>query len=208
MAIEQSIPLGHAAAVLQGNLSVGTEIFNITFGFSYTAEPWTATDTANLYHDLVDPVESITNVNWTYEKLTVRLQGLAPDLQFFEHLETVQGDAIAASQPANIATLVRKRTNVSGRRHRGRWYWPGLLTDADVDETAGILPAKVSTLQTAFSLVLSNIQGHANVDQMVLLHSYETDPPAPNQAAPTPIGVLAVDNLIATQRRRIARLRS
>lgn len=208
MPAEQQIPAGYASCVLAGNLSVGTEIFNLTFGIEFTAEPWTAADTEALYDDLVVPMASETNVNWSYEKLTVRLQGLAGDLQQFEHVERTQGSRVAASEPGNIATLIRKRSNLAGRRYRGRWYWPGLLSDADVDEAGGILSTRVTAIQADMDTILANVIAHANVDNMVILHAWDPEDPPPVTPGPTTVVVLQVDNLIATQRRRISRLRS
>jgi hypothetical protein len=118
---------------------------------------------------------------------------------------------VAGSRTATIGqlgapltcALVRKRTAFAGKAQRGRLYFPG-LTESDVDAEGVILGATRSTLQTAFNTWFANIGTYGN---MMLAHScFHEDNQPPCEPLPwTVVTSLEVDDVIATQRRRLHR---
>jgi hypothetical protein len=96
--------------------------------------------------------------------------------------------------PQNCALLVRKNTGLSGRKFRGRNYWPLVLSEANVNNAGVIDPGNVSDLQDIFDAMYTDINDVTNVST-ALLHSDATDP--------TFITGFSVQNTIATQRRRL-----
>lgn len=92
----------------------------------------------------------------------------------------------------NVALLFKKRTNVGGRKHRGRFYLPGII-EAAVDAGGHLAGDAPTDFQAAATQFLSGL-ATAGLP-MVVLHSDATDP--------TPVIALVVDNTAATQRRRL-----
>lgn len=101
--------------------------------------------------------------------------------------------------PQNCAALVRKRTDMAGRRGRGRMYLPG-IQEASVSPTGIISGALLAQLQPAADDFLAGLEAIVGVEGMVVLHRSEG---AGVEPAPTPVVSLQVDERIATQRRRL-----
>lgn len=93
----------------------------------------------------------------------------------------------------NTCILVRKTTDFRGRMNRGRNYWPGMCYEDDMDSTGVLDPADHAGYQQNFQDFYDELVG-AEV-QPVILHE------AP--ALPTYVTGFAVDNVVATQRRRL-----
>jgi hypothetical protein len=105
------------------------------------------------------------------------------------------GESIAP----NCALLVHKRTARGGRRHRGRWFVPWIMTQGSLFETGVVLGTEVTTLQT----IMTNLRtalATANVPMAVLHGEGKTAIPAPDL-----VTSLTVDGIISTQRRRLGR---
>lgn len=107
----------------------------------------------------------------------------------------VAGGRTANALPQNCAFLCRKLTASGGRRGRGRFYMPG-VAEADVGNIGDVLSGMQTVLATNLPLVLSDLVGLAQVDNVVLLH--QSVPFTPNV-----ITSLTADVRIATQRRRL-----
>lgn len=101
-----------------------------------------------------------------------------------------------AASPPTVSTLCRKVTNLRGHANQGRWYWPGLLLDSEVDDSGNISTGVLSDLQTNFDDMLASLVG--NEVQPFILHN---DP----GVDPTPISSFLVERTIASQRRRLGR---
>lgn len=111
------------------------------------------------------------------------------------------GGATAAPLPQNCAYLIRKRTDLAGRRGRGRMYIPGCRED-QVDPTGLVASGMVTALQTAFDNFYEYLTAAVGGRYYppVVLHRSEgagVEPP------PTPITTFTAENRIATQRRRL-----
>jgi hypothetical protein len=112
---------------------------------------------------------------------------------------TTAGGRALTSLPPNCAVLVHKRSARGGRRGRGRLFIPWLIGENDVDEAGIITPAVVTTVQTAMNAFRTALStGGA---PMVILHSVGLT----SMGSPDVVTALAVDRLIATQRRRLGR---
>lgn len=101
--------------------------------------------------------------------------------------------------PPNVALLFQKQTGLSGRRYRGRAYWP-FVFEAAVSQAGAVAPAHITSWTTTLGLVLALFNGAEglNLDGMVLLHSQ-----APS--LPTPVTSLTISPWAATQRHRMRR---
>jgi hypothetical protein len=101
--------------------------------------------------------------------------------------------------PQNSAFLVKKVTSGSGRRNQGRMYFPGVPEAAVTN--IGVLPdSGVRTnLRSAIGNWLAAIKAGVDAVDMVVLHSEGLSAAPP----PTVVTSLILDDLIATQRRRL-----
>lgn len=111
------------------------------------------------------------------------------------------GIGAATTLPPNSAYLVRKRTDLGGRRGRGRMYLP-CVAEGAVDNVGNVSSGTVAAIQTALD------EWHEHLTALVggrlyppvVLHRSEgigTEP------APTPVTRFTIDSKIATQRRRL-----
>jgi len=105
----------------------------------------------------------------------------------------IDGALSGAGVTPNTSLLVHKRTEFGGRRGSGRFYWPGI--EEGVVGATGLLSTEAhDTFQGLFEDFLN-----AHVDASVpvyLLHGDEV-------AGPHAVVSVGVDNLVATQRRRL-----
>lgn len=95
----------------------------------------------------------------------------------------------------NVAILVQKRTPLGGRRNRGRFYLPFMLSQDDLEENGIIGTVALTATQTECNDFLTALQT-ADIP-MFLLHS--------DGGSPTVVTSLVVQQLAATQRRRLRR---
>ncbi len=114
--------------------------------------------------------------------------------------EAVFGARVMASVTPNVALLVKKKTSLGGRKHRGRWYIPWAVNESDADENGFILAADVQIAQTQMNNTLANLSGSGVA--LHILHNFVAGSPTP---APTQVNQLLVDPLVGTQRRRLGR---
>lgn len=112
-----------------------------------------------------------------------------------------QGVGTGAPLPQNCAVLVRKRTDLGGRRGRGRMYLPG-IAEGQVEANGDIGSVFVDAWQgqaDSFYDILTG-GGSQAATPPVVLHRSEGIGPEP---LPTPIQSFTVESSIATQRRRL-----
>jgi len=98
--------------------------------------------------------------------------------------------------PPNCAHLVRKKTGRSGKQHRGRMYVPACLAPESTINDAGVWDAEISFATHAghFQSWLDDM--YSKFLPMVILHNDPAEPP-------TPVTTLQLQQLLATQRRRM-----
>jgi hypothetical protein len=112
-----------------------------------------------------------------------------------EHAAGVAGQNTNNVLPQNCALLVRKRTGLAGRKHKGRMYWPSILSDDLVNPIGQIDTSTITTLQGHFDDVFTALNGVTNAFP-ALLHTDPLD-------TPNAVTGYTVDGVIATQRRRL-----
>jgi hypothetical protein len=111
------------------------------------------------------------------------------------------GGASGEAVPPNTAWLVRKRTDLAGRRGRGRMYIPGVL-EGSVDRVGVVGDTAQGNWQAALDSFYEDLTSAvgARYYPPVVLHRSEG---AGVEPAPTPITTLVIDSKVATQRRRL-----
>lgn len=112
---------------------------------------------------------------------------------------TIAGSRNSLSPAGNVAVLVHKRTASGGRRNRGRFFLPWHIANTNILEDGTIDSTTVAALQTDMNGWRTALVA-ASLPPVVLHSTGLTVPPAP-----TPITTFQVDNLVATQRRRLGR---
>lgn len=98
--------------------------------------------------------------------------------------------------PPNVAALVKKTSDLRGRKYQGRNFWPGMLNDDDINDDGTIKQARYGTLGSTVGEFFIAL-GNANMG-LVLLHN---DPGTP----PTVVTGGGLERRVATQRRRLRR---
>jgi hypothetical protein len=128
----------------------------------------------------------------TWGPIRVR-RGTAGDELVGEGTSSAAGGSAIASVPPNCAVLVTKGSGLSGRKNRGRYYWPWAATEGSVTELGVWDSGAVANFQSGQSDFLDGIDS-ANLP-MVILHNVV--------GTPTPVQSLTVQALLGTQRRRM-----
>jgi len=128
-------------------------------------------------------------------------QDAADPLVTISDATPVEGAATGAPLPPNCAQLIRKRTDLGGRRGRGRMYIPG-LEEGVVDGVGNITTPAQAIFQADADEWMDKLTTAigARLYPPVVLHRSEgigAEPP------PTPIVSFVVERKIATQRRRL-----
>jgi len=126
--------------------------------------------------------------------LTTVMTGTGP--LSFETGTAVAGSAAAGTLPNNCAILVRKNTNLGGRRNRGRMYLPPAYSnESGVNQVGTLDPATVTVYQNLINSLNTELQA---LDFLpVVLHS--------NGGTPAQISQFLVQPKLATQRTRMRR---
>lgn len=106
----------------------------------------------------------------------------------------VAGGSAGSGAAPNLAYLVQKRTNLGGRRGRGRMYLPG-VSEGDVGSDGVIDSSALSALQADLDAFFTAMNA-ADLSP-VLLHN--------DVGSPTVIQSLNLATVAATQRRRMRR---
>lgn len=151
------------------------------FDFSTTNCPYAATAMIGNW--------SFVGVNYTRQTESGPLVG--------EYRQTTTGGAVGLGMTPNVAILVKKVTGAGGRRNRGRMYIPPVYPgEAGVDYNGVIDADKVLVLQSQYAVAYSLI-----VDDDLLPVLFHTEAPF----TPTDISSFQVQQIVATQRRRLRR---
>jgi len=182
----------------------------VTWGQAYASVPTIGTVNA-LWGVVFNAIDQTTDSSMTIGPLKA-IVGTATGENLVVQGSSFGVGTVGGGDTLNIgqAVLVRKITSRGGRRGRGRFYWPNLCQDADVDEVGRLTSSKVGDLQGIFSQLLTDIAGVSGWDEMYLLHSPSGDevqepstPGSPNQVV-----ALQIDPVVGTQRRRLGRTSS
>jgi hypothetical protein len=104
------------------------------------------------------------------------------------------GGNTGQSMVSNTSVLVRKLTEFGGRKFQGRMFLPG-PTEGQCDDGAHLTSGGQTGWESSVADFFDEIDNGPELTGMVLLHQGEE--------LPTPITALVVQNLLATQRRRL-----
>jgi hypothetical protein len=181
-----------------------------TIGFDFATEPTVANVNAIMaaYGTRIMPL--LTNVT-SLDGVHMLYQADANNQLAVDSTNAVVPGTYAGTTailPPNSAYLVRKKTLFAGKRNRGRWYVPG-VQDADVNEVGVLLAARITAWQSALNGLFTDLATFTPV----IIHSVlceagdasHTGPHSDTPLPPTPITNFEIDNIIATQRRRLNR---
>jgi hypothetical protein len=192
-----TVPIGFVDAWVRYTLAGDLDPMFTALGYRVDTPPFTQANADALIAEMHAALDGCTTSAYTLDGGFVLVGNDGGDIRY--DVTVSRAGALGGSaNPQNVATLVRKNTGLGGRRNRGRMFLPG-IPEAFTADNGIIAPANVTTLQTAVNLLHSGaLFAASNVDAMVLLHS---TPPT----TPTVINSLDVQNLVATQRRRLRR---
>jgi hypothetical protein len=143
------------------------------------------------------------NAGYTLEQVVTYAGNDGPPFVNVSSLAKIAGTQTPAVVPQNTAYLIRKRTDLAGRRGRGRMYVPG-VSEADSGATGMVLASAVTAWQTAFNNWFNDLTvtvGNRFYPPAVL-HRSEGIGVEP---LPTLVTSFVVDSRVATQRRRLRR---
>lgn len=141
-------------------------------------------------------------VTHTGAKITVGQDEGDPIRGFSTENAAGLGDNGSAMLPQNCAALVHKQTNLGGRRAKGRFFWPLILSEGSVDNVGNILDGLRTQMQSAADAMLQQLDVPTSGAPMpmVILHGSEGES---ELIPPTPVTSLRVDGVISTQRKRL-----
>lgn len=143
-----------------------------------------------------DNIMPVVGSNLLFDGVTLRAgQGSGDPLVYeFDYGTAIAGGDPGITAPPNVAYLVRKNTNLGGRKNRGRMYLCGVLAD-ELDSTATINTTFQATLSAAIDAWVAEVEALSFVGTMVLLHA--------DASTPTPITSWSLQSKVATQRTRL-----
>lgn len=193
------IPVGYGQATAIANATGDPEPMVCTMGFQVD-DPVTVGQTAmdNFATAFLTALRNRTISLYTWSRVDFVVGKTTGDTAFTSTVGAGNGALTGAGLPQNCAWLVRKRSPLVGRKNRGRMYVPG-VRETNVNEVGIIENTEVAGAQTAWNTFQANIEGDPNFVGLAILHSLG------DATLPTPISALEVDNVIATQRRRMRR---
>jgi hypothetical protein len=200
------IPVGFAQALVPFKHAGLVREAVITFGI----------DTSGLGGDYVAGADAqvwYLNENWgawidsdvTIGPTTLRVGQDGGDPLTVEGSLQATGTNVSGMLPPNCALLIKKQTNLGGRRGRGRCYFPWVADEGSVNESGAVNTGSVATYTGAANDWLTMMAAGDSIydpTPMVLLHDSSG---AGVEPAPTPVVSMVCDALIATQRRRLGR---
>ncbi len=198
------IPPGYAQVVWSFTCDGDSEPMVTTCGIDLSEDPGDADElTANrMFGAMVPGMIPVISSAYTLTHVTLYIgQDGGPTVVHESTSEPVEGEA-GTPCPPNTAVLIRKRTDLAGRRGRGRFYIPGVaesIVEANGNLTAPGKAAWDEAVVDFYSRV-NNVDIGAVAYPPVVLHRSEGIGVEP---IPTPISLFAVEAKVATQRRRL-----
>jgi hypothetical protein len=201
---ELYIPSGHGIVSWIFALSGSSHQFGFTHGVdvenAFIADPQNVADDAADAFLSGYTAAAMYNA-WTFVSTHVLLRQGSSFYSADSVHNTPGTGGSGATNTANLAMIVQKKTIFAGRRFRGRMYFPAFsLVDADVDNTGHIDPAVVTTLQGQVDDFRSAWEGKDSVEHLNLLHTSSLADPTPDG---TTVTDWTVEALCGTQRRRM-----
>lgn len=180
-----------------------SQIIENTFHWRNDAGAFTATDMGDLAQFMIDwwsdHCKSIYSVDLSLSKYKARdlTTQISPSIEG-SIIPAVAGTHNSPGLPTNVTAAIKFNTGFSGRSYRGRNYICGLAEDAVTGDTldAGI----VSQVITAYDLLLSA----PPADWVLVVASQYNNGAWRTTGVATPVTTFTMDNLVDSQRRRLA----
>lgn len=198
------IPPGYLQAVYEFSRAGDTEPMVITLGHEIDGAsgangPDAPDDLFGAFATTMMPGASSPT---TLEGVTVYVgQDAAAPLIYTSGATAVSGPNTNSLTPQNTALLIRKRTDLAGRRGRGRMYFPE-VAESIVDNVGTVDASSVAAWQARaddwYEYLTALVGGR--LYPPVVLHRSEGIGEEP---LPTPVTMFTVDGRVATQRRRL-----
>lgn len=175
----------------------------------------TETPTVAVAQDIADAWYPAFHTAWfdvvddqvTFGPTEVRLgDGSTTPLEAFFTGTLLVGDNDSDMNPPQISCLVKKTTGLSGRRNRGRYFMPYALQDTAVDENGVVSSATVSFLNGKQDTFLGALDS-AGFPMVIANKILDSGPPpfVTDWLLGATVLNLRVENMVGTQRRRLAR---
>lgn len=201
------IPPGFGLAAIELAGSAGTPTHVTTIGIDLSEAGGDFVLAANgVMQAYIRGFRTVTANALTISRVTLSVGSDGPGGSVESNLSPVVGGQAGNFESVAMAPIARKITNRLGRSGRGRMFLPGVLTTTDVDINGTVAPAKRTTLNSACSVFMANLElgdpdaTPPEIDTPplppVLLHSI-----APT--TPTPISELIVQPTVGWIRGRI-----
>ncbi len=189
-----NVPDGYGSLAYLWSLTGDSEVMATTIGVKWDAFNPSPQACASLKaQQFVDatPVGTFSSA-WTFKGCELRTGGAGVPGGVFVAPKAHTGTAVVQTLPQNCSFLLRKLSNLAGRRGRGRMYWPCFLGEESQVDNAGNIPEPTRTnIDSYFDQALPG-------DDFYILHNT-----LPSVLAPTLITDFVLDGKIATQRRRL-----
>lgn len=195
------IPGGFGQIVHHFALVGDPEEMAVTLGWSADVGTVNLAAAANDAHDAMGVLWAARGASaYTLNHTTLTLVPAIDEEPFIvDHFEPVVGGQASTVLPQNSAYLVHKTTGLGGRFNKGRFYLPGVF-ESQADNKGLLDGPSLTTWNTALGTLLTSYLASAQIADIVLLHN-----PRPADATPDPTSIttLVMDQIIATQRRRL-----
>ena len=156
-------------------------------GFSGSPSPTILDDLIEAWEDNIQPV---LNDEWSATRFEMRSDALV-----YDRVMDIAGARTPEAATPSTAALVSLTTGLPGRSNRGRIYLPGMLSADEISSDGQMFDTPRLQIGGAISGLIEAAQ--ALDYEPVILHSNSSDP--------TPVLTWNVQQLVATQRRRLRR---
>lgn len=106
-----------------------------------------------------------------------------------------QGADTHVKLPPGMAAKIKKTTNVRGKANKGYMFWPGILSEGDVDEYGELNAAVIANAESVLAALTTAISTDGSAPY--ILHRALS-----SVTTPTPINFMSVLTIVRSQRRR------
>lgn len=185
------IPVGYAQVTHHFRWTGVSRKMAVTYGVQLTGSMFLSARAALVHDAFADTVlQQMTN-EVALER-TVLKAGPTTTGPAAEFVQDRFGGQDSESLPPNVAFLVKKVTDLGGRKNRGRLYLPGVPKPSSLD-TGLLASGTVTNLNAQLDTFLARMETEES--PLVILHNSSSDP--------TVVSDLELDAKVATQRRRL-----
>jgi len=144
----------------------------------------------------------LMTVDSSYTRTEVRGLDVENDLFDTEDLNNGVGSDAAEGLPNSVTFSIKKESGFTGRSARGRWYFVGMPNNFLAANENNVIPADSVAMVAAVEGIRAAIQ--ATVWSPVIVSRFTGGAQRPTGVTFPWISVVAVDNFVDTQRRRLS----